>query len=724
MTIVVGSDLPGLLGALEQTLGSSQQLAVARDAQAISTLIKDEGKRIEALILSDTIIPRPTTDVATTLWELVSYVSRSRRPSIPTLLTVRDDMPLAVHKALHAEAQQTGGDLYLLPRHVRSLDQPEAQQAVAWVMEHLKLHSVRQQFIIFATSNAGGSGTTSTVLNMCLQLARLGLRALFVDQARNSLLVSKFPWEHADHNNLAGQAKEGGIEQHITRSRSGLDFLHVGQRVGQDGDAAMQRLDHMLDLLTPLNYDVICFDGIADWSSRPGVTALLARPDTSPFVVCPPGEKERTAALHALAALSAIDRGNGRTALDATMLFFIEGEQGQLVDVRSVRRDVLRQYPMVTDLGTLPRDPALLSVAAVRDESYSVFDISPQRLYCQTIRHATRQWIEAVGLPATWLTRSDPHERARRRSLWPFRQGSNAKVVTSERRGRQSVAQQDANSVQLSSGVVPFHSTPEQQRDEALQRARTALQAGAWSDATHALMLAAQARYDEVVRAAIDAALRDFPLVAAPIDEELTERATQIRTALANDDLQQAQALHDEPSSNILATRRRASHAIWQEVSAALSEMQAMVAACSTALAQANAFRQEGKLDRAVDLLRPFDAAALLPALARTLLTARCALLSERIEQRQQAAAQQHADMAELATVTAELEHFNDEHQPPVVRPLEEPQLVDGVTAASTSEPDVQGAQAEAPVRTDWLQAAVQHNRVRTRLRAAPESRE
>jgi hypothetical protein len=83
-----------------------------------------------------------------------------------------------------------------------------------------------------------------------------------------------------------------------------------------------------------------------------------------------------------------------------------------------VRQDLLRQYPAVTDLGTLPRDPALLSMAAERREFCSVFDLAPRRPYCQAIRGAARRWIETMDIPPTWLTRTDPYERVPRQSLW------------------------------------------------------------------------------------------------------------------------------------------------------------------------------------------------------------------------------------------------------------------------------------------------------------------
>lgn len=41
MTVLVGSDLPGLLSALDQQLGGSHQLTVVRDAASISGLISD-----------------------------------------------------------------------------------------------------------------------------------------------------------------------------------------------------------------------------------------------------------------------------------------------------------------------------------------------------------------------------------------------------------------------------------------------------------------------------------------------------------------------------------------------------------------------------------------------------------------------------------------------------------------------------------------------------------
>jgi hypothetical protein len=155
-----------------------------------------------------------------------------------------------------------------------------------------------------------------------------------------------------------------------------------------------------------------------DWKGRPVIVSLLTRRTTTPFIVCPPGRKERMGALSALDVLGRISREDGRPAIEAAMLVFIEGERGHVMDIHTVRQDLLRQYPSATDLGTLPRDPALLSMAAERREFCSVFDLAPHRPYCQAIRGATRRWIDAMDIPPTWLTRTDPYERVPRQPFW------------------------------------------------------------------------------------------------------------------------------------------------------------------------------------------------------------------------------------------------------------------------------------------------------------------
>jgi MinD-like ATPase involved in chromosome partitioning or flagellar assembly len=422
MTILVGSDVPGLLSALEQTLGSAQQLAVARDAETISALISNPSVRLDALIAGDTITPHPGKDIATSLWEITAYMSRYREPTAPVILTVAHDMPAVIQEALRTEAEKTGGDLQTISRRARAHDHPEAQQAVAWIMERLSLEPQRRQYTIVATGTVGGSGTTSTVMNICLQLNRLGLRVLAVDldvtrSGLRSWLRLQEPVEEGfgtlpdEFPNLIETYPLELIERRIVHHRTGLDLLFAGpERIGSTGlDDAL--LEGLINTIALLDYDIVCYDLPVEWKLCPALTALPPRVATWPIVVCPPGRKERDGAFAALDMLGTIERDDGRTALDTAMVLFIEGESGQVQPIRSVRQELLRQYPAVTDLGTLPRDPALLSMAAERHEFSPVFDLAPRRPYCHAIRAATRRWIEAVALPPAWLTRIDPYER-------------------------------------------------------------------------------------------------------------------------------------------------------------------------------------------------------------------------------------------------------------------------------------------------------------------------
>jgi MinD-like ATPase involved in chromosome partitioning or flagellar assembly len=449
MTILVGSDVPGLLSALEQTLGGSQQLAIARDAERIAATISNPAIRLDALILSDTIAPHPGKDIATSLWELIAYVSRYREPVAPVILTLAADTPAVIQDALRAEVRKTGGDIYLLSQRARSHDHPEAKQAVAWLMSRLKLEPQRRQVSIVSTSNAGGSGKTSTVMHFCLQLSRLGLRVLVVDlDIAQGALLSWFRAQgeaHAffttlpqEHPVPVGPYPLELVERRIFHHSSGLDVLFAGRGVRDQLDISTACLEQLIDTIALLDYDVVCYDMPGEWKVRPVIVSLLARRATTPFVVCPPGRKERDGAFAALEVLGKIEREDGRTALDAAVVCFIEGERGHVMPIRSMRQALLRQYPTVTDLGTLPRDPALLSMAAERQEFCSVFDLAPRRPYCHAIRAAVRRWIDRVELPATWLTRVDPYERRPRQPFWS-RSANHARALS--RRAQAPAAQ-------------------------------------------------------------------------------------------------------------------------------------------------------------------------------------------------------------------------------------------------------------------------------------------
>lgn len=422
MTVLVGSDVPGLLTALEQAFGGSQRLTVVHNIDTIAAILSDRRKRVDALILSDSITPPSDVDIATALWNIVSDVARVRQPTIPTVLTLSDATPPVILDALRAEAQRTGGEVYLVPRGMRNSNQANVQPIVASITSHLKLERQCRQFRIVGVCNAGGLGMTSTIVNVGLQLVRLGLRVLLVDCDSSGNALDTWLRVQPGSDDDGAELPEQALARRIVHHQSGLDILFAPHE-----SPKQWKLDGLLGALEALNYDVVALDGVRDWYARPDVIAVLAQESTSPFVICPAGAKERAAALVTLQKLRTIEREGVRTSLNAAMLVFVEGERGQVADIRRVKRDVLQQYPMVTDLGTLPRDPALLSMVAERAETTTVFDLAPRRSYCHAIRRATRRWTQAVELPATWLTQRDPYERFARTQVWSFRRSHTTK---------------------------------------------------------------------------------------------------------------------------------------------------------------------------------------------------------------------------------------------------------------------------------------------------------
>lgn len=418
MTILVGSDVPGLLNALEHALGGSQQLTVLHDAGAISAYVNDPHKRIDALILNDAIAAPANTDIATALWNITSYVARSRKPTIPTVLTLSDSTPLEIHEALRTEAQRTGGDGRLVPRSGREDD----GSTVSWIIGQLQLTRLRHSYTIVGVGEAGGTGMTSTLINMSLQLVRLGLRVLLLEYAASGNSLDFLLGMQSERDLVFASATEPDLQKQVIHHQSGLDILFAPYESRNQPESTIPKLDVLIERLQRLNYDVICVDGLRDWKVRPDVTSLLARHSTSPLVVCSAGAKERIAALNTLVALEKIKCERAQTALNVTAVVFVEGEPGQITTINAVKRDVLQRHPVVTQLGILPRDSALLGVVAERSDFTSVFDLAPKRPYCHAIRHAVRSWMQAVELPPTWLIRPDLDERLPRKPFWKLRQ--------------------------------------------------------------------------------------------------------------------------------------------------------------------------------------------------------------------------------------------------------------------------------------------------------------
>jgi MinD-like ATPase involved in chromosome partitioning or flagellar assembly len=439
--ILVGSTLPGLLDALKRAFGDTQEFLVIGEAEDMLQRIRTPG--VTALILSDTVQPRPHQDVAQSLWEIIASLSHSPPPLVPVWLTLDRATPAVIRDALRAEVRKTGGDLYLLSSRIRTLTHPEIQQALAWMVGHLQPGSAHRQRVIVPLSAAGGSRKSTSMLNLCLALQRRGLRVLIVDvdiaqgALLTSLRVDPAPASSSigfyttlpnDHPDLTVSYPPALVQQRIYHHVSGLDALFAGHGIRDQLDMTAHQLDGLIDTIAHFDYDVVCYDVPGDWKQRNVIISLCTRRNTSPIVICPPGRKERTGALAALEVLGKVEREDGCSALDGAMIWFAAGERGLAVTVREVRREVVQRYPMLTDLGTLPHVPELLSIVTEQEEFCSVFDIAPRHAYCVAVQEAAQRWIEAVGPSLDGgLAMPNLVTRSRRqRFRWPFQRRGGA----------------------------------------------------------------------------------------------------------------------------------------------------------------------------------------------------------------------------------------------------------------------------------------------------------
>ncbi len=418
MPIVVSSPVPGLLGALEQAMGGAHDLVVVRTAAQLWPLLRTPSPPIDALILSDTLVPLPDQEVAQTLWELVAFLHLRRQPPIPVVLTLTTALPPAIHAALQAEVRKTGGAVYVITPQARAPQHPAIQQVVATISAHLPLAPPARPLVLLAVPAAGGAGTSTSLRNLCIYLRRRGLRVLLVDGERvpgtvgtsrpSAPALSDSPTRPAASPAAVTTDLVDLLQHSIVPHPAGVDGLGGGAGLVQ----TPQYLAGLSDALAQLAYDLICYDLPGVWTGHPDLVALAARPTTTPIVICPPGRKERLGACAALDLLGTIGRADGQTALTATMVLFVAGNRGLAVPIQAVRRDLLRQYPQVTDLGTLPHDPALISLVAEHAAGCAVFDLAPRRAYCVALRAAALRLLEAVRLPPSCLTQPDPVGRA------------------------------------------------------------------------------------------------------------------------------------------------------------------------------------------------------------------------------------------------------------------------------------------------------------------------
>ncbi|PMP86153.1 MAG: chromosome partitioning protein [Chloroflexus aggregans] len=140
-------------------------------------------------------------------------------------------------------------------------------------------------------------------------------------------------------------------------------------------------------------YDVVLIDTPPDYLRRPYATHVL-QAGGNVVLPTPPGARERMGVGHMLDHFTELapDR------LERCALLFMEPERGVTVTVSMVADLFARRYPRLSNLGVLPREPRLASLADEHDRYVSMLDLGPYSRFTQAIHRVVEVLCAHAGL--------------------------------------------------------------------------------------------------------------------------------------------------------------------------------------------------------------------------------------------------------------------------------------------------------------------------------------
>lgn len=332
--------------------------------------------------------------------------------------------------------------------------------------------------------------------------------------------------------------------------------------------------------------------------------------------------------------------------------------------------------------------------------------------------------VEAVVDDAqiTWTCHAELRDR---RLVW----NDPARASSTEINRRLSHVPDDSWAQWLSDPLArpsPRRYDPQIREYERLLRlARIAMRKDERADTIRLLTEAASIHQDHMLEELLDEALTTL-VSDAPVTREIADAVQTITAALDDYRFDEAQILLATPPSNILVAHKRERTPAWQNIAAQLRQAQEAIAACQAALQEARTQRQSGDLTRALQGIRSIAVQHIPPDLQRTVLMARRSLLSQLIAQSQETPDTQQAYITELEQVNRALSP-----EIPSIQPTVDAQAPQHLPASTSAEPTVGSSQTydQAPANpviepafhesVGWLDAALERNRERIRLRQA-----
>lgn len=283
----------------------------------------------------------------------------------------------------------------------------------AWIAQQLGAtrRLAARQVTIAVAGAKGGIGKSLVVASLAEGMRRRGLRVLVVDgDLSNSGLVPEFRIP-AGFGSFLTLRQEGRGHAHFTPANvarliwrhapSGIDFLLGADEAALAADftlpdwrALMQAVGSLGEVLEH-DYDVVLIDTGPDMKKRP-YALEAARNGGWVVLPAPPGRKERAGVGIALQQFAA----HQPDLTDRCMLILMEPERGVTIGLRQVAPLFAEHWPKARVIGTLPRDPHLVSLANEEADRYvSPLDVGRFRPFSLAVHTIVEEMCRITGLP-------------------------------------------------------------------------------------------------------------------------------------------------------------------------------------------------------------------------------------------------------------------------------------------------------------------------------------
>lgn len=289
----------------------------------------------------------------------------------------------------------------------------DADVLAAWIAQQLGVarRLAARQVTIAVAGAKGGIGKSLVVASLAEGMRRRGLRVLVVDgDLSNSGLVPEFRIP-AGFGSFLTLRQEGRGHSQFTPANvarliwrhapSGIDFLLGADEAALAADftlpdwrALMQAVGSLSEVLER-DYDVVLIDTGPDMKKRP-YALEAARNGGWVVLPAPPGRKERAGVGIALQQFAA----HQPDLTDRCLLILMEPERGVTIGLRQVAPLFNEHWPKARIIGTLPRDPHLVSLANEEADRYvSPLDVGKFRPFSLAVHAIVDEMCRVIGLP-------------------------------------------------------------------------------------------------------------------------------------------------------------------------------------------------------------------------------------------------------------------------------------------------------------------------------------